>query len=97
MRKSGRQRWQRSRRIPGFVRKISETTRCSEIDSAYHSLSLMQRYGICRAFLVPDLTESLGTTWIIGSSCLSEDHDGGMGVILKRGCGSAADPKALSV
>ena len=41
----GRRRWQRSQRIPGFVRKISETTGYSEIDSAYHSLSLMQRYG----------------------------------------------------
>jgi hypothetical protein len=46
MTKSGRRRWPRSQRIPGFVRRISETTRYSEIDSAYHSLSLMQRYGI---------------------------------------------------
>ena len=35
---------------------------------------------IARAFVVPDLAESLGTTWIIGSSALSEDHDGGLGV-----------------
>jgi len=35
MRKSGRQRWQRSQRIPGFGRKISETTGYSEIDRAY--------------------------------------------------------------
>jgi predicted RNase H-like HicB family nuclease len=50
MRKSGRQRWQRSQRIPGFVRKISEPTSYYEIDSAYQSLSLMQRYGTA-AFL----------------------------------------------
>jgi hypothetical protein len=52
MRKSGRQRWQRSQRIPGFVRKISEPTSYYEIDSAYQSLSLMQRYGTVARFWV---------------------------------------------
>ena len=53
MRKSGRQRWQRSQKIPGFVRRISETTGYSEIDSAYHRLSLMQRYGTAGRFSFP--------------------------------------------
>jgi predicted RNA binding protein YcfA (HicA-like mRNA interferase family) len=53
VRKSGRRRWQGSQRIPGFVRKISVSTRCSEIDSAYQSLSLMQRYGNAGLFSFP--------------------------------------------
>jgi hypothetical protein len=63
MRKSGRQRWQRSQRIPGFGRKISEPTRCSKIDCAYHRLSLMQRYGIAGglAFLIGPASQ-IGTS-----------------------------------
>jgi hypothetical protein len=55
MRKSGRRRWQRSQRILGFVRKISETRSYCGIDSAYHSASLMQQCGTAGRlpFLIP--------------------------------------------